>query len=118
MDIKVVLEKHGKWLRDEPDGELADLQGADLRLADLQGAKLHGADLRGADLDMSCLPLSCGSLKMKTDEKQRIQILFHYLSLIKHGGGVTKKEKGIYKSLKAYANKFHRVGRDVEKLEG
>ena len=50
-----ILEKHKKWLNDEPDGERADLYEADLREADLQGADLYEAnlwraDLQGADL--------------------------------------------------------------------
>ena len=44
-----VLEKHKKWLNDEPGGERADLRGADLQEADLQEADLRGADLREAD---------------------------------------------------------------------
>lgn len=35
------LEKHGRWLRGEPDGERADLSDADLSAADLRGADLH-----------------------------------------------------------------------------
>ena len=48
MDIKLILEKHAKWLRGEDGGERADLRGADLSGADLRGANLHSADLRGA----------------------------------------------------------------------
>ena len=53
--LNEVLEKHKKWLNDEPDGERADLwgadlQGASLREADLRGANLRGANLREADL--------------------------------------------------------------------
>ena len=50
MDIKLILEKHAKWIRGEDDGERAKLCGADLCDADLYGADLRGADLRGADL--------------------------------------------------------------------
>ena len=55
-----ILEKHKKWLNDEPGGERADLRGAnlfranlfraDLRGAYLRGANLHGANLFGANL--------------------------------------------------------------------
>ena len=45
-----ILEKHKKWLNDEPGGERANLFGADLFRANLFGANLRGADLRGADL--------------------------------------------------------------------
>lgn len=50
MDIKLILEKHAKWIRGEDGGERADLCGADLRNADLCDADLRDADLRGADL--------------------------------------------------------------------
>ena len=36
MNIKLVLEKHKKWLDNKEGGERADLQGADLRRADLR----------------------------------------------------------------------------------
>ena len=45
-----ILEKHKKWLNDEPGGERANLFGANLRGADLFGANLRGADLFGANL--------------------------------------------------------------------
>ena len=45
-----ILEKHKKWLNDEPGGERANLFGANLRGADLFGANLRGADLFEADL--------------------------------------------------------------------
>ena len=50
MDIKLILEKHAKWIRGEDGGERADLCDANLRDADLSGADLRGADLRGANL--------------------------------------------------------------------
>ena len=50
MDIKLILEKHAKWIRGEDGGECADLCGADLRNANLCGADLCGADLRNANL--------------------------------------------------------------------
>jgi hypothetical protein len=94
--------------------EVIDLSGADLSDADLNGADLNGADLNGADLDLSCLYLSCKSLKFKSDEKQRIQIAFHFASLIKNCENATEEEKEIYKNILPYVNKFHRV--DVERL--
>ena len=48
--LKIVLDKHAKWLRGDSDGVQADLCGADLRWAKLCDANLRGADLRGADL--------------------------------------------------------------------
>ena len=49
-EIKIILEKHAAWLRDDPIGERANLSGADLSGAHLSGADLSGADLSGAHL--------------------------------------------------------------------
>jgi hypothetical protein len=54
-ELKIIIEKHGKWLRNEDGEEKADLTGADLTganltWADLTGANLTGANLTGADL--------------------------------------------------------------------
>ncbi|EAF5021741.1 hypothetical protein C2M61_06410 [Listeria monocytogenes] len=58
-ELDIILENHGKWLRNEC-GEKADLSNADLkntnlrhvnlRLADLRGANLSNANLKGANL--------------------------------------------------------------------
>ena len=48
--LNEVLEKHKKWLNDEPDGERADLRGANLWGANLWRADLRGANLWGANL--------------------------------------------------------------------
>ena len=50
MDIKLILEKHAKWIRGEDGGECADLRNADLYGANLCGADLRNANLCGADL--------------------------------------------------------------------
>ena len=50
MDIKLILEKHAKWLRGEDGGERADLRGADLCGADLSDADLRNANLSGGNL--------------------------------------------------------------------
>ena len=99
----------------------ADLRGADLRGANLRGANLRGANLTGANLtdaklDYSSLPLWCGSLKMKTDERQRKQIAYHLASLFVHAENVTDEEKALYSAIATYANGFHRVG-ECPKLE-
>ena len=87
-----------------------DLTDANLRGANLTRANLTDADLEGANLDYSCLPLWCGSLKMKTDERQRKQIAYHLASLFVHAESVSDEEKAIYSAIAAYANDFHRVG--------
>ena len=109
-----ILKTVNEALKKDANLQGADLRGANLQGADLQGADLRGADLQGADLDFSCLPLSCGSLRMKTDKRIRVQIAFHFLSLIKYGIDVTDEEKEIFEKLKGYANNFHRT--DVEKF--
>lgn len=48
MDIKLILEKHAKWIRGEDGGERADLCNVNLRNANLSNANLRGANLRGA----------------------------------------------------------------------
>ena len=50
MDIKLILEKHAKWIRGEDGGECADLCNANLRGANLWGADLRNANLCDADL--------------------------------------------------------------------
>ena len=49
-ELKEILDKHAKWLRDEEGGERADLSDADLRRAYLRHANLSDAYLRRADL--------------------------------------------------------------------
>ena len=48
--LNEILEKHKKWLNDEPGGERANLREADLWGANLRGANLREASLRGANL--------------------------------------------------------------------
>lgn len=70
IDIDSILNKHYKWLNNEPGGEEANLQGADLGHMSLQGknlmcvnfhnanlqwANLNGASLYGADLSFANL---------------------------------------------------------------
>ena len=88
----------------------ADLSGADLSGADLRYANLSGANLSGANLDFSSLPLWCGSLKMKTDAKQRKQIAYHLASLfVNSKEPLTDEEKQLLDAIKPYANRFHRM---------
>ena len=93
----------------------ANLSSANLSSANLSSADLSSADLRYANLDMSCLPLWCGSLKAKFDLKLRIQIGFHFASLIANCEDITDEEKQIYNSMLEYVNKFHRT--EVKRLK-
>ena len=88
----------------------ADLSYADLLYANLSHADLSYADLRSANLDFSALPLWCGSLKIKTDTKQRKQIAYHLASLFVNSEGIlTDEEKQLLEAIKPFANQFHRV---------
>ena len=49
-ELKEILDKHLKWLKNEKGSKHADLRGADLIDADLSSANLEYADLRGANL--------------------------------------------------------------------
>ncbi len=93
----------------------ADLTGADLRWADLSGANLTKANLSGANLDYSCWGLSCKTLKVKTDEKLRIQLAFHWAALIEYNDNRTPEEVALYNAMLGYVNRFHRT--DVERLK-
>ena len=54
-ELALILDKHKKWLNDDPDGKRANLSAADLRGANLSGADLRRADLIGADLSSADL---------------------------------------------------------------
>ena len=54
-ELAKIVERHGKWLRNEDGGKRANLReenlsGAELSWSDLRRADLRGADLTGADL--------------------------------------------------------------------
>ena len=62
-ELKKILDKHLKWLRNEKGGSRANLSGANLYGADLSRANLFGANLYGADLELQLLnkffPIAC-----------------------------------------------------------
>jgi hypothetical protein len=70
-ELALIIEKHGKWLRDEEGGERANLSSANLSYADLSYADLSYASLRYANLsyadlryaDLSSADLSYASLR-------------------------------------------------------
>ena len=49
-ELKEILEKHQKWIRNEDGGERANLSWANLSWANLYGANLSWANLYGANL--------------------------------------------------------------------
>ena len=83
----------------------ADLSDANLSRANLRGADLSDADLSRADLDFSCWPLWCGSLKVKTDVKQTVQVAYHLCSMQCDDPKYIKMRNSILD----FANEFHRV---------
>ena len=125
-ELLIVLEKHGKWLRNKEGGERADLRGVDLCDADLCGANLcdanlcdanlcdanlRGAYLRGAYLDYACWPLWCGSLKARIDDRQVKQLLYHVLSAVSYSDNCSGELKAalLTETNITVANQFHRV---------
>jgi len=95
--LKTVIDKHQKWLNDEPDGERADLRGA---------------NLSGADLDYSCLPLWCGSKHIKVDARIATQIAAHFCVLDCDDPGYIKAREAILE----FAKTSHRA-QDLGLLE-
>ena len=128
-ELALILDKHKKWLNDDPDGERAylsdadlrrvnlrgadlsdaDMRGANMRGADMRGANLRGADLSGANLDFSCLPLWCGSLSAHFDDRQIIQIIYHAVKAGLNSPNVSNDVKTELSKLSDLSNKFHRV---------
>ena len=105
IKLEEILRKHKLWLKDDVDGERANLSGADLRSANLRSAYLRHADIRSANLDYSCFPLHCGSKDIKTDIKLVRQLLAHICALdcedLEHGE--------IMSLIIPYAEKSHRA---------
>ena len=104
-----ILEKHQKWLDNEPDGERANLQGANLQEADLQGADLQRANLRWAnlqraDLFNTCLPLWCGGLNIKLDRLQMAQLAYHFCSMDCEDDEIKSLQKSLYKLANEFAD--------------
>lgn len=98
-ELALILDKHKKWLKDDPDGERADLRRADLRRADLYDA----------DLDFSCLPLWCGSLSAHFDDRQIIQLIYHTVKSGLDSKNTSEEVKNELTKLIDLANRFHRV---------
>ena len=94
-EIKLILDKHKKWLNDEEGGERANLRGADLRYADLRDTDLRGANLCDADLDYSCWPIWCGSLGVHIDERIALQLLYHTLYNIAYSKYISAEIKRV-----------------------
>ena len=97
-DLNTIIQLHEKWLKGEPEGEIANLSGA---------------NLRGADVDFSSWPLWCGSLKgVKVDARIARQLAYHLCSVVCDDPEFTSARNQIL----PFANKFHRVD-ECGKLE-
>ncbi len=105
--LKKGINGLNKWREENPE-IIPDFSHANLSMANLSRANLSGAGI-----DFSSWPLWCGSLEVKLDDKQIIQLLFHALA------PVTKENSAELVGLRNQAlpilNKFHR--NDVERLK-
>ena len=125
-ELKTILEKHRKWVNNEPDGERAHLEWAHLRgahleraylegahlerahleRAHLEGAHLEGAHLEGANLDFSSgFSFQCSSFGAIIDLKIGAQMAYHFCRMKSTDPEVLAAQK----ALKGLANKFHRA---------
>ena len=110
-ELKNILTKHEKWLKNEEEGKRAGLRRAGLRGADLQCA-----NLQDADLDYSCWPLWCGDLDVHIDDRLAVQMLYHLVWNVLYSKNTSqelKKALGTKKLIKL-ANKMHRE--DVDRI--
>ena len=107
QELDAIIEKHGKWLREEEGGERANLQSANLQYADLRSADLRYANLQSANLDFLCLPMWCGGSRFKCSPALIRQIFAHVCSL-----EVIDADEDTKKALRAIreeAKKSHRA---------
>ena len=116
----------GADLRDA-DLRDADLNGAELMKGCLRGAKMRGvnltcadlydSDLHGADVELSKIEFITENLQVSTDEKQRQEIAFQWLSWIAEAKNRSTEEVAIYNSMLEYVNKFQEDNsKKLEKL--
>lgn len=101
-----ILEKHIKWLREDPAGERADMSGADM-----SGANMSRANMSGAGIDYTSFTLWCGSLGILIDDAITSQLLYHVLSCVEVSPDVSDEVKKVLLSSEvvAIANQFRRV---------
>ena len=62
-ELRKIIDKHEKWMKNQEGGERADLCGANLCDANLRDANLCGANLCGADLRLSGADLRGANLR-------------------------------------------------------
>jgi len=114
MEASELIKRYNKGERDFQgvDLEGADLRAAHLERAHLEEAHLERAHLEGADFDFSVWPLWCGSFDVFVDMDLVYQLSLHICKL----NNDSSEFKKIKKFLIPYANKFHRIGKDVEAI--
>jgi len=123
-ELTEILDNHNIWINDNEKGcradlscadlryanlSYADLRGANLRYADLSYADLRYANLRGANIDYASLSFSCKTLKMITDDRIKIQYLYHCASQLGEVLDEDLKELLTSDLFLKVVNKFHRV---------
>lgn len=96
-ELNGILEKHKKWLDNEPGGERANLSGCNLSYS----------NLGGCNLDFSCLPLWCGSLLARFDDRQIAQIIYHAVKAGLASPNVSDEVKTELRKMAPLANRFH-----------
>ena len=106
-----ILEKHIKWLREDPAGESADMSGADMSGANMRYANMSRANMSGAGIDYTSFTLWCGSLGILIDDAITSQLLYHVLSCVEVSPDVSDEVKKVLLSSEvvAIANQFRRV---------
>ena len=111
-----ILEKHIKWLREDPAGERANMRYANMRYANMSRANMSGADMSGANMsgagiDYTSFTLWCGSLGILIDDAITSQLLYHVLSCVEVSPDVSDEVKKVLLSSEvvAIANQFRRV---------
>jgi hypothetical protein len=81
-ELRIILEKHSEWIKDNSKGERANLSGSDLSRSNLRWSNLSGSDLSGSNLRWSDLSgsnlsgsdLSGSNLSGSNTDKRYIQI--------------------------------------------
>jgi hypothetical protein len=91
----------------------AHLEGVNLCWAHLEGANLRWAHLEGADIDFTLMALSCKGLNWKIDKRTAAQLAYHLCSMECDD----EEFIAIQNFALPFANQFHRIEVDCNKLE-
>ena len=108
-ELKEILRLHNFWLENKEGVIRVDLSYADLRYTNLSGVDLRYTNLSGVNIDYASLTFSCKTLNIITDDRIKIQYLYH---VAKQNGEIQDSDLKKLMSLnlfKKVCNKFHRV---------